>query len=94
VSRRVVYAFGVLCCFGPLAACTTAQLTQAAEVCQIVQADGPVFIALANANGVPVSASGKAATAIAADCAAVGAVAASLPAGVTPKTVTLPAPAS
>lgn len=95
-TTRILCIVGAISCFGPLAACTTAQgfqaLQTANEVCTVLQADGPLFIALADANGVPVPATGKAATAIAADCAAVGAVAASVPppAGAAVLVVTLP----
>lgn len=76
-----------------LAGCATAaqDIQVANEVCAVLQADGPIFIALADANGVPIPATGRAATAIAADCAVVGAVAASVPPpGAQVQTVILP----
>lgn len=95
-TTRFLLLAGAMASFLPLAACATADLQKglqtANEVCVILQADGPIFLALADANGVPVPVSGKAATALAADCAAVGAVAASVPppAGAAVQTVTLP----
>jgi len=78
--RGVPFLLAALTAFVPLAGCTTTQLAQglqtSAEVCQIAQADGPVLVALADVNGVPLDASRKAAAIVQADCAAIGAVAA------------------
>lgn len=96
--RGALHLALALTSLAPLAACSTADqarlqtgLQDAAEVCSVLTATGPVLVALADANGVPVPATGKAATAVQADCAAVQAVVANLPAGqAPPATVTLP----
>lgn len=90
---RAVYLAGAILAFLPLAACATTQqdLQTASEVCSVLTASGPVLVALADANGIPVPATGKAATAVQADCAAVQAVVTALPPNQTvPATVTLP----
>ncbi len=42
--------------------------------CAIATVNGPLVVALANAAGAPVTVTGKAASAVAADCAVIGAI--------------------
>jgi hypothetical protein len=79
--KHSLYIFGALASFFPLVGCTTAQLAsfnqgvaQAQEVCQVITASGPAFVALADVNGVPRTVSGKAADVLAADCAVISAI--------------------
>jgi len=64
-----------------LAACTAQQASTVNRIvaegqlyCAIATANGPLVIALANAAGVPVTVTGKAAGAVAAACAVIGGI--------------------
>lgn len=91
---RLTWAVGLTIVAAILAACTTAQLqtglAEAQEVCQIASVNGPVFVALADANGIPMKTTNKGAAVIQADCAAIAAIPA--PGAKPSATVALPPP--
>lgn len=61
-----------------LAGCTSASVSNAVTegqlYCATASAAGPLVVALANANGVPVTVTGKASADVAAACAVIGAI--------------------
>jgi len=77
----------LLACLTALAACSGADqasveraVVQGQLFCAKAQASGPLVVALADAAGVPISVTGRTASAVAAACAAIGAIPVSPPA--------------